>query len=175
MRKTAEMSVCRQVEDAFGDRPKPRRLVESKDLVTSEQRDALWFGDRAWREVTWDDWESHHDAFYAFTPEAFAYYLPSVLCLSSKHPDRWFWPADALMQILDRSPVVEHWDAFLSTRLVGLRPAEYEALKAWLLLLTEHEANASGEALGRAFDTVALLQSETERVRAMVGQARNKS
>ncbi|MBY0469271.1 MAG: hypothetical protein K2Q07_09870 [Burkholderiaceae bacterium] len=173
MRKAAEMSVCRQVEDAFGERPKPKRLVESKVPVTSEQRDALWFGDRAWGEVTWDDWESHHDAFYAFTPEAFAYYLPSVLCLSSKNPDRWFWPADALIQILDRSPVVEHWDIFLSTRLLGLRPVEYEALKAWLLLLTEHGANASAEALGRAFDTVALLQSETERVRAMVDQARS--
>jgi hypothetical protein len=169
------MSLCQQIEDAFGDRPKPRSFVEPKDPVTYEQRDAIWFVDRDWREITWDDWESHCDAFYAFTPEAFAYYLPSVLCLSSKNPDRWFWPADALLRILDRSPAVEHWDAFLSTRLVGLKPTEYEALKAWLLLLTEHDANAAGEALSRAFDTVVLLQSETERVRAIVGQVRRDS
>lgn len=168
MRETTEMSVCRKIEAAFAGRPKPKRLIEPKYPITPEQRDALWFDGRGWQEISWDDWESHHDAFYAFTPDAFLFYLPSLLCLSSKNPERWFWPVDALLQILDRSPVVEHWDAFVLARFVGLRPAEYEALKAWLLLLADHEANVSGEALGRAFDTVALMQAETDRVRTMI-------
>lgn len=168
MCKTVEMSLHQRIEQAFGERSKPNRLIELRDPVTPEQEDALWFSGRDWSGITWGDWEDHRDALYAFTPEAFAYYLPSILRLSSQFPDRWFWPTDTLLRILDRSPVVEYWDAFIVTRLVGLQTAEYEALKEWLLWLAEHQASGSEDALGRAFDTVDLLQKETNRVREMV-------
>lgn len=162
------MSLCQQIEQAFGYRSKPNRLVEPKIPVTPEQKDALWFDGRDWREITRKDWGNHRDALYAFTPEAFAYYLPSILCLSSQSPSQWFSPTDTLLQILDRSPVVEYWDAFIVTRLVGLKAMEYEALKSWLMWLAEHQDSNSEDALGRAFDTVDLLQKETTRVRDMV-------
>ena len=123
--------------------------------------------------VTWDEWEAHRDAFFSFTPEAFAYYLPSILCLSIQFPGQWFAPVDSLLKILDRSPVVEYWDAFVVTRLVGLKTTEYEALKEWLLWLSDQPMLGSEEDLGRALDTIDLLQSETNRVRLMVGTAQN--
>jgi hypothetical protein len=158
------LSLREKIEKAFVERQKPTRLVESRAPVTSEQQDALWFDNRDWREITWQDWEIHRDAFYAFTPEAFAYYLPSVLVLSSQFPDQWFWPVDALLQVLDRSPVVEYWDDFLTTRLLGLRTPEYEVLTEWLLSLSELGTAASEDSLGRAFDTIDLLQRETGRI-----------
>lgn len=157
------MNLSEKIERAFAARRKPSRLVELRDPVTPEQRDALWFENREWHEITWADWEAHPDAFYAFTPEAFAYYLPSVLALSAQFPDRWFWPADALLQVLDRSPVIEYWDEFLTTRLMGLQAPEYEVLTEWLLALSEHGTVALEDSLGRAFDTVDLLQKETAR------------
>lgn len=173
MCEVVEVTLLRQIEQAFGDRPKPSKLVEERVPVTPEQRDALWFGGRDWRDVTWSDWESHRDAVYAFMPEAFAYYLPSILALSYGHPDQWFAPADGLLQVLNRSPVVEYWDAFITTRLVGLRAAEYEVLKEWLLSLSGHKDSDTEDALSRAFDTVNLLQKETERVRAFIGNKPN--
>lgn len=169
MCEAVEVTLLRQIEQAFGDRKKPSKLVEERVPVTPEQKDALWFGGRDWRDVTWSDWESHRDAVYAFTPEAFAYYLPSILTLSSVHPDQWFAPADGLLQVLDRSPVAEYWDAFITTQLVGLRTAEYEVLKSWLLSLSGHKGSDAEDTLGRALDTVDLLQKETERVRALIG------
>ncbi|MEZ5826815.1 MAG: hypothetical protein R3C97_19490 [Geminicoccaceae bacterium] len=139
----------------------PERLIVGTGSVTAEERDALWFGNKAWDEITWDDWERHPDAIYTFTPEAFVYDLPSVLCLSAENPDRWFWPADSLVKLLDRSPVPEFWDEFLLTRMLGLNTDQYEILKKWLLLLAEHGEQDFGDSIGRAFDTVVLLQSKS--------------
>jgi hypothetical protein len=157
------MILLENIRKAFSDRHKPDSLIKPKGkLLTYEQNEALSFDDREWYEITWEDWENNSDAFYAFTPEAFAYYLPSILSLSTKYPNRWFRPADDLIKILDRSPVIEYWDEFLSTRLLGLQSPEYEVLKEWLLFLSEHEnCYDSGNTLDRAFDTVNLLQSNT--------------
>jgi hypothetical protein len=162
------MNLQQRIKQAFADRAKPTRLIDAQEPVTPDQKDSLWFSGREWQDVTWDDWESHRDALYAFTPEAFAYYLPSILCLSSQSPEKWFWPADSLLQVLDRSPVVEYWDSFILTRLVGLKTPEYEVLKEWLLVLSEQQGINSEDTLGRAFDTVNLLQNETSRVRMMI-------
>jgi hypothetical protein len=162
------MNLDQQIDQAFGHRAKPKVVLTPNYPVASDAEDALWFSGRDWREITWEDWERHRDALYAFTPEAFGYYLPSILSLSSQRPDKWFWPADALLQVLDRSPIVEYWDAFLTTRLLGLQSAEYEALKGWLLSLSGQKDSGSEDALGRAFETVDLLQRETDRVRAVL-------
>jgi|JI6StandDraft_1071083.scaffolds.fasta_scaffold170594_2 hypothetical protein len=157
------MNFHEKVEQAFKHRPKPVNVIGISGPLTTEYVDALWFTDRDWKEITWEDWELHRDAVYAFTPEAFAYYLPSILILSSQRPTEWFWPADALLQVLDRSPTVAYWDDFLLTRFMGLRVAEYEVLSEWLVYLSEHESFAAPETLARSFDTINLLQKETEK------------
>jgi hypothetical protein len=163
------MSLFEQIERAFAHRSKPRRLVAPRDPVTPEQQDALQFDERDWRDITWEDWAKNPDAFYAFTPEAFVYYLPSILSVSAKNPDRWLTVADALLQVLDRSPEVYHWDAFLTNRLVGLETAEYAAIKAWLLSLSGRPSNAAEDSLMRSYETVELLTHETERLRRLIG------
>jgi hypothetical protein len=167
MWETVEMIFDQKIEQAFHHRRRPNALVDDKQPLTSEQRSAIWFSGRNWRDISWEEWEEHRDAFYAFSSEAFAYYLPSFLVLSFKRPGQWFWPADALLQVLDRSPIIEHWDAFLTTRLVGLQAEEYEVLKEWIISLPENTGSAYGKSLDRALETVDLLQGETNRVRAM--------
>ncbi len=55
----------------------------------------LGFAGRHWREIGWPDWESHPDAFYAFVPEAFIFYLPSLLLGALDAPQGQLLAADA--------------------------------------------------------------------------------
>ena len=162
------MTFHHKIKQAFAERSIPTMLVEIKTPVTPEQNDALWFKGQNWEEITWEDWDIHRDAFYAFTPEAFAYYLPSIICISIEFPQKWFLPVDSLLHILDRSPVVEYWDNFIVTRLIGLKQKEYEMLKEWILLLSENPPAGLDVDFGRVFDTVDLLESETNKIRKIL-------
>jgi hypothetical protein len=155
-----------QIEDAFRQRKRPTAVIAANELTTSEQAEAQWFEGRDWRSLTATDWSTHSDAFYAFTPDAFLYFLPSLLSVSVANPQTWLAPADSLIRMLDRSPAVENWDDFLLRRLVGLRDDEYDAISAWLLVRAEGGQGEVSESYGRAFDTVALLRQETARLRA---------
>lgn len=159
------MKLQTEIERAFGHRQRPSKLIKSRFPVTPEQRDALWFTDRDWRAIGWQDWERHPDAFYVFAPEAFVYYLPSILIGIANAPEGQLLVADALIGVLNRSPEVYHWDAFITKRLLGLKPAEYEAMNAWVLSLSGlSDARDEGD-LTRAYETVNLLASETARIR----------
>lgn len=163
------MTLSDEIECAFGMRLKPSRLVDVRNPVTPEQNDALWFSGRDWREIAWQDWDAHSDAFYAFTPTAFVYYLPSILSVTTRNPEKWLGAADALLGILNRSPDVYRWDNFVEKRLIGLGAAEYEAIKAWILSLSGTTVFGDEDALARAYETVDLLQRETDRVRRSIG------
>lgn len=121
-------------------------------------------------EIYWEDWDSHPDAFYAFVPEAFIYYLPSILASTVKQPESWLQSADALLGILDRSAEVDHWDAFITTRLLGLKAPEYEVIKAWLLSISSRTDLVDEDSLMRAYETVDLLQRETAKLRGRLAR-----
>jgi len=163
------MNVQQQIDEAFAHRVRPTKLIGGGTPTTPEQADALWFEGRDWRSITRADWESHPDALFTFAPEALAYYLPSLLKTTMDSEGQWLQAADSLIGALDRSPRVEFWDAFLSKRMVGLKPAEYEAIQAWLLSLSGLNEAWEEDALTRAYETVELLQQETERVRRLIG------
>jgi hypothetical protein len=101
-------------------------------------------------------------ALSAFVPEAFRYYLPSVLTLTIGGL-KGLIAAESLISILDRMPVPHYWDNFLTSRLLGLEPKEYEAIRQWLLSLSGTEDGHLEDQLVRAYETVDLLEAETER------------
>lgn len=156
------MHLPQQIEHAFGWRACPSVVVSPTGPDTCDTREAWWFAHRDWRSLRCDDWETHRVAVYVFTPEAFRYYLPSLLTLSAASPARRLEAVDALWLTLDRSPRPEYWDEFIVTRLLGLTEPEYAAILDCLLLLSNHASDSQAQsALGRAFDTVVLLQRET--------------
>lgn len=161
------MNLSEQITRAFAHRAKPSSTVHTDAAATCDVADAKWFVDRNYSSITWNDWIDHSSAFYTFHPLAFAYYLPSILLLSAARPNEWFAPADSLLQILDRSPVVANWDNFLRTRLIGLTSDEYAAIKSWLLYLSS--GSMYQEQIDRAFDTMDLLEMETLRLRRVIG------
>jgi len=100
------MKLSEQIERVFSSRTKPVqvRLADEVIQLDDDVEDALWFSGRDWHELTWQDWQEHSCAIYFFDPEAFAYYLPSLLLLSAQNPKDSLNAADSLISELDRSP-----------------------------------------------------------------------
>jgi hypothetical protein len=94
--------------------------------------------------------------------------LPSILLVTARNPGNWLGAADALLGVLNRSPDIYHWDNFIEKRLFALEAEEYEAIKAWVLSLSGTEIFGDEDALARSYETVDLLQRETERVRRLL-------
>src|SRR5258707_3372556 len=106
-----ERKLTDKIECVFSSRPKPAqvRLADEVFQLDSDVEEALWFSGRDWHELTWQSWQAHSCAIFFFDPEAFAYYLPSVLLLSAQNPSESLNAADSLISRLDRSPDVAGW------------------------------------------------------------------
>lgn len=167
------MKLTEKIERAFAARPKPAQVRLADDVLQldSDVEESLWFSGRDWHGLTWKDWQDHSSAIFFFDPEAFAYYLPSMLLLSVENPGESLTVADSLISQLDRSPDVEGWTEGFAGHFLELNPAELDVLKEWLLQVCEYApykrwgiaASGPGDTFGRAYDTVDLLQKEIER------------
>ncbi|MBV8113365.1 MAG: hypothetical protein JO300_01390 [Silvibacterium sp.] len=165
------MDLIPKIKQAFGWRPMPVEVVEGTSLLQldSDVEEALWFAGRNWRDITWQDWQQRRVALTFMSPDAFTYYLPSVLILSLKNPEETLAPAQSSIWNLDRTPSIQALDRYLIDRFRELRTEEYEVLKEWLLQLSDYvpyrgfgiAASGPGDVFGRAFDTLNLLQTET--------------
>ena len=137
----------------------------------SDVGEALWFAGRDWRELRWKDWLDHGSALLFFSREAFAYYLASLLLLSTQNAADWSYAVDSLIGELDRSPSIEGWNEHFTRRFLGLRRQELDVLKEWLVCMCDsrlyrgygYAACGPGERFARAFETVDLIQKELER------------
>src|SRR5437868_13577066 len=134
-----ERKLTDKIECVFSSRPKPAqvRLADEVFQLDFEVEEALWFSGCDWHEITWQDWQEHSSAIYFFDPEAFAYYLPSVLLLSAQNPIESLNAADSLISELDCSPDPEGWPEGLVHRFIGNR-AELDVLREWLLQICEY-------------------------------------
>jgi len=152
------MSLASKISEAFSSRTRPEAVIESHAPGTDEYSDAQAFAGREWRELSEDDWREHSAAIFGLSPEAFRYYLPSILHLSvsSNHVD--MLGIDALIGMLDRSNTPSSWDQFFRERWTGFTPAEYQVLQEWLIWLSsEPGMKFASQRLGRASDTVSIL------------------
>jgi hypothetical protein len=152
--KFAAMTFPEKIAATFLKRERPVSVLAPNIQIESGDGSAKAFLGLDWQTISWELWEKNSDAFYQFSPAAFIYYLPSILSLSSQDLDRWFWPADCLLELLNHSPMVENWSSFTTARLIGLTSAEYDLMKEWVLLLADSKAYGKG-----------ILQAETAKVR----------
>lgn len=166
------MNLPEKIARIFAWREMPTEVVEPEEYIQfdSDVEEALWFAGRDWHEITWRDWQEHTVAITFFSRDAFAYYLPSVLLLSVERPREQLDSADSLINMLDWSPGVECWNDRFRERFIGLRSEEYDVIKEWLLYMSDlgiyhrYGTAGAGDNLGRAFDTVNLVQQETARM-----------
>ena len=154
-----------RVQKAFAHRARPQSVLAPSRFMGCDEEDTLWFTGRDWRELSADDWNQHHGASAFFTHEAFAYYLPSILSLSAGGRCDLI-DACSIISSLDRSPTIAYWDENLTRRFLGLTNEEYDVLKEWLLSFSGcDDVHYAEDALMRAYETVDLLQRETDRIR----------
>jgi hypothetical protein len=167
-----KVKLSEKIERVFSHRPKPAqvRLADEVIQLDDDVEDALWFSGRDWHELTSQNWQEHSDAIFFFDPEAFAYYLPSILLLSVQNPNEPLNAADSLIGDLDRTPDPEEWSEAFVSRFLELNLAELDTLKEWLLQVCEYvpyrgsgiAASGPGDRVGRADDTVELLEEEVK-------------
>lgn len=142
---------------AFEQRAKPRNVVPRWHPDTHEYEEARLFKGKDWRVLDTFFLKENSDAIYAFTPEAFCYYLPAFLIAGMDRGQDGYFLADSVIRMLDRSPNPEFWDEFFLKRWCALREAECLAVQEWLVYLSESAEGRDAEDLSRSFDTMQLL------------------
>src|SRR5215813_2069819 len=91
-------TLINRIERAFAHRQKPKVVVVPHNPVDGDDEDALWFAGRDWREIRSRDWNDYPSAYFRLTPEAYRYYLPSILCHAARNPDEELPAADSLLR-----------------------------------------------------------------------------
>ena len=154
------MKLLAGIKEAFAHRGRPARVVPKGHADTHEYKDASHFSGRDWESVVTTEWAQYSDAIYAFTPEAFCYFLPSILCAGpkDKHPE--LLVNDIILGILDRSPTVAYWDQFFIERWPLLTQRECQCAQDWTLWLSEANVGISDDSLTRAYETLDILSRE---------------
>jgi hypothetical protein len=151
-----------QIEAAFAHRQRPELLTE-RPVDDSDYEDAIWFRGRDWREIRWEDWEHNFSAFFAFTPEAFVYFLPSILTLSVCNPNDILLVATSLESVLANGLADPNNGPFLRSRLSRLAEREYDAIFLWLKWMSAHHREFREGSHARARATLELLRASANR------------
>lgn len=152
------MSLTAGIAEAFGHRTLPSQVVDEGSPSTQEYEEARHFEGKRWEEIATSEWDSYSDAVFGFSPDAFLYFLPSILSssVSSNRPD--LQAIVSIVGMLDRGNGPSSWEGFFAKRWPLLNARECRAVQEWLLWLTETDGHSiDGGSLSRAFDTLELL------------------
>ena len=145
-----EEQLIGEIKKVFSAREMPKTLYEYSDNLVDDmdevlpfagmelkdvkQADALRVSPPAsvvWEDVTLEMLENSGSAFCFFSPEAFVYYLPSIMTLSLKENDPELF---AILGVLTRSRGDINLDA-----------SEYAVFQKWISWLFENENFGSQE------------------------------
>jgi hypothetical protein len=151
------MTLNEIIGSAFEQRTKPRNVVPRWYPTTNEYEEARQYNGKDWRELDAAFLKKNSDAIYAFTPEAFCYYLPAYLIAGMGRGQDATFLAGLVVGMLDRSPNPDFWDEFFLTRWCALREQECLAVQEWLVYLSESAEGRDADDLSRSFDTMQLL------------------
>jgi hypothetical protein len=95
----------------------------------------------------------HSSAAFVFTNDALAYYLPSLLILSSQNTDDWLIAADSFIRVLASVIADDGLNKTNKSNCGAFRREECEGIKEWLLFLK------GTESYDNALDAVRLDQA----------------
>lgn len=161
--KDVEMSLEQDISYAFSSKEIPVRVIDDGDVVSPEKRDALYFLSKNVKDVGYRDWDDHPDALFLFLPGAFFYYLPSLLLASLDISLPRLAAADALIDMLDRSPDPALWDDHLVERFSGWNHEQYLCLKNWIAFISDQCSVDDEWRYFRAYETIDLFEQATSR------------
>lgn len=150
------MKIIAFIEQAFSARRQPEIVVIPNYPETDEYLDALQFRAKTWQSLCAEDWDKYPAAVYGFSPEAFCYFLPSILSIGIREQCPYLLVNYSLIEMLDKSPEPSLWDQFFIDRWPNLTQKECEAIQKWILWLTTSDI-FSDDTCTRAYETLELL------------------
>jgi hypothetical protein len=147
-----------EIESAFAGRQRPDCVTKlpanDRDI---DYVDTIWFSGRDWRELSREDWRAHQEAYAFLTPDAFAYFLPSILILSLRIPEEEFILVDRLEFDLATIRLDIDGEELARRRFGRLETRELETLLDWLAWRVESYASLSPEEYARARGAIERL------------------
>ena len=165
------MSLSEKIEKAFAGRQIPDKVLDvppGRGWFDSDEEDALWFDQRDWHSLTWEDWVDHYCGVFFFTPAALSYFLPSIMTLSAQCPSDSLIAAESVLTRLSGQRAFKDWNESHTSAFSGLSRQEYEVLKEWLIFLHEtkqYETVSGTDQFDRALELVDLLIGSAPSIR----------
>jgi hypothetical protein len=148
---------------AFINRQRPSVVVCAGHPNTHEYEEAKRFYGLNWQTLEEEFLSKNSDALFALSAEAFRYFLPAFMLAGLNNDKQPLLIIDTLLGMLERGPNPELWDQFFMDRWSAFSTEEYQAIREWLLVLSERKLY-DAEAVDRAFDTIEIFLAMQTRV-----------
>lgn len=149
--------------EAFQWRIRPIVISDSIHLSKYELDDLLFITSFDWNEITGELWEKYFDVISWFSPDAFCYYLPSIIKVSIEESQPNLIVVESIVYMLDRNPEPEWWDEFFLKRWTLFTIQECKAIQEWIFWLSSfNKSNHDDDSLERALETIELLISRKQ-------------
>ncbi len=148
------------VERAFAWRKVPRSVLRGSlelPFLSTDEKDALWFQSRDWRDLTWDHWNDYFRGIFFLTAEALAYYMPSIILFSTEKRKERMLAAESLLMQLQEGISCASDESEVTSDSVHLTKAECEVLAGWLQGLCSSPAYETGVNRARIDAALAIL------------------
>jgi hypothetical protein len=149
--------------NAFQERKQPTNIIRIEQRIFADTVDASYFSNKICANISWDDWSNHSDAIFTLSPEAFIYFLPSVLILSLENPLRWLGAADVVINSLNRSANYEYWDNWFLERFTNLTFQELDTITSWVEEMSLVDTYTDQDGWMRVYQTLDLLKNKIKR------------
>ncbi|MWP62968.1 hypothetical protein [Gilliamella sp. Pas-s25] len=137
-----------KITTAFSWRERPKDMWElsfeySKIIMPDDEIALKQFLGKNWSDITLDIYMNYVDALYAFTPLAYAYYLPGLLITTAKDiatdekGDRRELINTVIFPLMNFEEILS--DSYRFDRWAKLTVDEYLAIKDWLMWVTKDD------------------------------------
>jgi hypothetical protein len=124
-----------QLRRAFPAEPVPEVIVSDEFPCDPDREDALLLQGLAWPDVAPEFWRDHWWALTSLLPQAFVYYLPSLLEISVTDDVPYDMARDTLVHTLNTSADAATIPHFTWERMLLLTPGQFECIEAWCEIL----------------------------------------
>jgi hypothetical protein len=151
-----------QLRRGFPIEPVPEVLFDKRYPCDSDQDDAALLQGLLWTHVVPEFWRDHWWALTSLRPQAFVYYLPSVLGVSVTDDLPYDMARDSLIHMLDTSADPATLPHFTWDRMLLLRPPQFECLETWCEIVASKGWFHDALQQERVELTVMILKAEAE-------------
>ena len=105
-------------------------------------------------------WQVHFSAYAAFPPDAFCYYVPSIIKNAILHDQSEFIPISSLLTSLDTSAIPEYWDAFFLDRFAKFNSDQCKLLFDWVNSIDPRNGIIDDVSRDRILMTILTLEDQ---------------